>query len=336
MNILFTCAGRRNYLVKFFQDALAGSGLVIACDNRLDAPAMQIADRAFQVPLVDSPEYWTVIEEICRKNEVRLLFSLNDLELPFLARQTKHFRSFGTIPVVASEAIIDTCFDKLATARFLSENNFRVPRTFVDPKQALAEIALGRLSFPLILKPRWGSASISIEIVDNEEELGMVHALILSRLKRSILASVSDQSEDQAVLIQEKALGQEYHLDIVNDLDGNHVATLAKMKLAMRAGETDKAISVDNPILSEVGRRLGELTRHPGVMDCDVFLEGEDVTVLEMNPRFGGGYPFSQLAGANIPSALIAWARGKEPDPTWLGVTAGVTVVKCDELVVTR
>ena len=56
--------------------------------------------------------------------------------------------------------------------------------------------------------------------------------------------------------------------------------------------------------------------------------------MLELNPRFGGGYPFSHAAGADLPAALIAWASGKEPDPRWLRIRPGVMSAKCDRLVV--
>ena len=117
------------------------------------------------------------------------------------------------------------------------------------------------------------------------------------------------------LIAQEKVTGTEYGLDIVNDLAGRHVTTFVKRKLAMRAGETDKAVTVSHPALEAVGRRIGEALRHIGNLDCDVFVDGERFWVLELNPRFGGGYPFTHRAGANLPAALIAWAQGETVDP---------------------
>ena len=37
--------------------------------------------------------------------------------------------------------------------------------------------------------------------------------------------------------------------------------------------------------------------------------------VIDMNARFGGGYPFSHLAGMDLPRAYVAWAEGKEAEP---------------------
>jgi len=53
-----------------------------------------------------------------------------------------------------------------------------------------------------------------------------------------------------------------------------------------------------------------------------------------MNPRLGGGYPFSHMAGANLPAALVAWANREQPDAHWLQVEPNIMASKYDELVV--
>ena len=40
MNILFTCAGRRTYLLKYFKEQLADDGLIAGTDMQLTAPAL--------------------------------------------------------------------------------------------------------------------------------------------------------------------------------------------------------------------------------------------------------------------------------------------------------
>ncbi|MGA8478635.1 MAG: hypothetical protein WB696_11815 [Chthoniobacterales bacterium] len=58
--------------------------------------------------------------------------------------------------------------------------------------------------------------------------------------------------------------------------------------------------------------------------------------MIDINPRFGGGYPFSHIAGANLPAALIAWANGQQPDPAWFRVEANVAASRYDSLSVTK
>jgi carbamoyl-phosphate synthase large subunit len=120
----------------------------------------------------------------------------------------------------------------------------------------------------------------------------------------------------------------------VNDLNGNHVCVFVKHKLAMRAGETDRALTIENDELEAIGATIGRGLRHIGNLDCDVLAGENGFATLEINPRFGGGYPFSHAAGANLPAALIAWANGAEPNADWLAVTPNVTASKCDRLVI--
>jgi len=333
-NVLLTCGGRRNYMVDYFRAALAGRGEVCVADSSGDAPALHEADRAFVVPRVDHPDYIEHLLELCRRNEVGLLLSLNDLELPLLARHRDRFRRQGTVAVVSSPDVIETCFDKWSTARFLAACGVAGPRTFLTLRDAQAALDARELALPLVIKPRWGSASIGIAYVEDPNDLAPTCQFIRRQLARSILAEASAGDLEHAILIQERIAGQEYGLDVVNDLDGRHVGTFARCKLAMRAGETDRAVTVRNAELDRLGAVIAQRLRHVGNLDCDVFLAEDRPYVLELNPRFGGGYPFSHAAGADLPAALIAWARGEAADPRWLHIRPGVRAAKCDRLVV--
>jgi carbamoyl-phosphate synthase large subunit len=334
MNVLLTCAGRRNYLVKFFGDALGAQGQVFAADASTEAPALQEADRAFVVPSINHPSYIDSLLSICRKYEAHLLFSLNDLELPLIAREKERFLQIGTVPVVSSPEVIDICFDKWATLGFLRDCGLDVASTCDSLDDAQEFLSQGELTFPLVIKPRWGSASIGIEYPEDKEELDLAYRLVRKRLPRTILAGPSAEDLAHSILIQEFLTGEEYGLDIINDLDGNYVTTFVKRKLKMRAGETDRSVTVQDNRLMEVGRTIGQQLGHIGNLDCDVFVTDSGCYVLEMNPRFGGGYPFSHIAGANLPAAIIAWARGETPDPSWLTVEYDVTASKYYDLII--
>jgi len=271
---------------------------------------------------------------LCRKHDIRLLLSLNDLELPLLARARPQFLAVGTIAVVSPPEIVDLCFDKWATAQFLAECGIPAPRTFLSVKSARAALRSGELSYPVVVKPRWGSASIGIEYPQDERELELVYDLIKLRISRSILAGVSAAEPDRCVLIQERLTGQEYGLDVVNDLDGRYLATFARRKLGMRAGETDRAVTVEHATLTQLGETLGSRLGHVGVLDCDVFQSDAGWHCLELNPRFGGGYPFSHAAGADIPALLVALAESREPQAEWLRIAPDVTSAKCDHILV--
>lgn len=330
-NILFTCAGRRAYLLNYFKEQLGNEGLVIGTDMQLSAPALTVADVKEQVPAVYDDGYINCLLDICRRNEIRALISLNDLELPILARHRERFNTEGTFLIVSSEEVVDTCFDKYHTAQFVESIGLLTPKTYISIQEAKWALKENTLRFPLVMKPRWGSGSIGIEFVNSMEELDDMYSMLHRKVQKSILATAS-QGED-TILIQERIKGQEYGLDVMNDLRGNNRGVSVKKKLAMRAGETDKAQTVDNPAIRAIGHTLGERLHHIGNLDVDVFESDGKYYVLELNPRFGGGFPFSYEAGVNFPKAIIEWLKGNETDDSLLCPRYGKTFSKCDYLV---
>ena len=172
MNVMLTCAGRRNYLVKSFQEALMGRGQVFAADACADAPALKQADQSFLIPSVDQAAYIDTVLSICQQHGVLLLISLNDLELPVIAKHRTRLLEIGTIPVISSPEIVNTCFDKWETFEFLKASGLDTPNTYLSLSDALESLARGDITFPLVVKPRWGTASIGIQYCEDDEELG--------------------------------------------------------------------------------------------------------------------------------------------------------------------
>ena len=332
MNILFTCAGRRNYLVNYFKEVLKGSGNVIAVDSQLSAPALVEADVKIQVPPINHPEYLDVLKDIIVDNKIDAVISLNDLELPVLAKNKKELEIWGAKVLVSDEQIINTSFDKWRTYEFFKKHKIQTLLSYISLDDALQSIKEGKLKFPVVVKPRWGSASSEINIVESTEELILSFELLKKRIIKSQLNHITKADEDRCVIIQERSEGEEYGMDVLNDFEGNYYGTFVRKKLAMRAGETDKAVSVINPKLTKLGKYLSSATGHIGNMDCDFFVKGKEIYMLEMNPRFGGGYPFSHEAGINIPAIYITWLKGKGSVDQFNNYKANMVFSKCDRL----
>ena len=331
MNILFTCAGRRTYLLKYFKENLVEGDKVVATDMQLSAPALQVADVKLQVPAVYDPDYVNITLNICKEQQVDVLLSLNDLELPILAENKARFEELGVKVIVSSPEVIDIAFDKYKTAQWVESLGLFAPKTYVRLEDVKKALAAGEIEFPLFMKPRWGSGSIGLESIADMEELDIYYNLLMKKIKKTILATAS--VGDEYIMIQEKLTGSEFGLDIMNDLAGNNVGVSVKQKLAMRAGETDKAVTVDLPEVREMGRKIGEALGHIGNLDVDIMQRADGAyCVLELNPRFGGGFPFSYEAGVNMPKAIIQWVKGEEVDPQMLQPEYGRMFSKNDYL----
>ena len=333
LNILFTCAGRRNYLINYFKEALGDDGKIFAADMSLSAPAMEDADVSVLVSNVDNENYIEELKTIIKKHSIKAVISLNDLELPILSKHKNELEACGTKVIVSSENVIDLTFDKLKTFNFLKDIGLKTPLTYTTLEDAKEALKNKEVEFPLVVKPRWGSASIGIDFPETMEELDLAFKLQKIKLKKSILTSVSLKDFDHAILIQEKINGKEYGMDIVNDFDTDYFGTFVREKYSMRGGETDKAISVIDERFEKLGHQISNQLKHMGSLDCDIFVTKNDIYVLELNPRFGGGYPFSHEAGINTAAIYIEWIKGNKNVSQFNNYESDKLFSKCDRLI---
>ena len=310
MNILLTSAGRRGYLVEYFKEALNGTGEVHVGNSTPLSPVFYYADKCVVTPLIYDEDYVPFLLRYCEKNHIDAVISLFDIDLYMLAQHKADFAKIGVTVLVSDPEVILNCNDKWNTYQFCQKHGFATPKTYCRIEAARAALAAGELTYPVIIKPRWGMGSIAIYQAENEEELDVLTRKVKREIFDSYLKYESAFDKDECVLFQEKIKGQEHGLDVIHDLEGKHCLTVVREKIAMRSGETDCAKVLLNPAIEAVGTAVGEALGHIGNLDMDVFVTENEIYVLEMNARFGGGYPFSHLAGVNLPGAIVKWLTG--------------------------
>lgn len=331
MNILITSVGRRTYLIDYFKAALGAYGRVYAA-NSCQTYSMSHADGGIITPQIYDDGYVEFLINYCRNNDISAIVSVFDIDLPILAKNKQTFAKHGITVVVSDENVINICNDKWRTYQFLISHGIATPKTFLTIESVKSAIASGALSYPVIMKPRWGMGSIGIYKVDNDDELSVLHSKLQREIFQTYLKYESSEAKDNCIIFQEMIKGQEYGLDVFNDLYGNLVTIVAKKKIAMRAGETDIAEIVDPGIFSKTGVALSKGLHHICNLDADCFLDSDGrVYVLELNCRFGGQYPFSHLAGVNFPRQILQWLAGENTDPT--NITPQIGTVCCKDLV---
>jgi len=312
MNILFTCAGRRNYLLKFFKSVQGVK--TFACDSSVYAPALYEADDYFIVPDVYDRNYINFLFKEAILRRISAIIPLNDLELPVLAKNKKKFEAGGIKILVSDLKVINTCFDKYKTISFSANLNVCKIPTFLKPEDAIMYQS-NNPDCSFVIKPRWGTASIGIFYPKNKDELFFLFNYNKDRISQTFLNKISSTDYENCILIQKRIIGQEYGIDIINNLDARYEATLIRKKISMRSGETDKAETLHDGRLKTLGKEIAGKLKHIGILDCDVIIANGSIYLLEMNPRFGGGYPFMHSAGVNLPYALTEWIRGNITPP---------------------
>jgi carbamoyl-phosphate synthase large subunit len=294
-----------------FRRALAEQGLsgaVLATDMSPRSAAFHHADRAFIVPRCTSDEFVPEMLELCRRQGVRLVVPTIDTELPALARARSEFAAVGVTVAVSRPETVAIGADKRLTHTWLVEHDFPTVR---QAEAAAVAVDPGDWDFPAIVKPVWGSASIGVRSVKSVAELAGV-------------------AED--VVVQSLAPGQEHTVDLFVDAAGQVRCVLPRRRLEVRGGEVSKAVTVHHAGLEDLVSRIGAtLPGARGALNVQVFVDGDHLAVIEVNPRFGGGYPLSWQAGAHFPAWLLAEVTGRSFEPVrW---QEGVVMLRYDDAV---
>lgn len=327
--VLLASAGRRPYLARWFSEAfdrLGVQGRVVLADADVHAPARAFADCFIAAPPVASGDYSRWLRETLERENIDLAISINDFELSTWARLEDH--STFDVLVRLAPSLQDAVEDKRAMANLLTANDIATPRNVpLDSDQTAAESEI-------VLKGRYGSGSRGLRLTQRSEVERLLPAVISEVTERDGAPASHIDEAAHLVVAQERIRGDEYGLDVVCDLDGQFASVLARKKLAMRAGETDRAVTVEPAAFAELARRLAQAIPHKGVIDVDVIVDERGAAwVIDVNPRFGGGYPFSHVAGADVPAALIAWLTGTSDAGQFLHYEPNVAGSKSVEIV---
>jgi carbamoyl-phosphate synthase large subunit len=270
MSVLLTSAGRRAYLVRYFQEALGAAGKVVVANTDLDSAAAQVADHAVRVPPSWDPEYVPTILNVCREHSIRLLCSLHDLDTYFLAPHAPELRETGAVPMLPDNDWGRRTLDKLECSRYLQKQGFDVPWTDSSLENARIALARNEIHFPLLVKARHGFGSLGLTRCQSLDELTWYYQRTQKQLEQLSVYNFLSERSNQLVLIQQEVSGQEYCVDLVNDLEGNYAAHFAGEVHGMRAGETDQLTTVSPERFGTLPRRISQLTRHPGIWGIDL------------------------------------------------------------------
>ena len=285
-NILITSAGQRVALVRGFQETLRRffpDARVYTTDmNPRLAPAAYVSDGCFEVLRVTDPNYIQQLLQLCKDNGVGMIIPTIDTELLVLAKNKALFEENGIVVSVSSLDFITICRDKRNTAEFFKEHGIRVPKA-IDKNNP---------TFPLFAKPYDGSLSTNLHYIKSAEEL------------------TTEILEDPKLLFMEyidKEQYKEYTIDMYYGRDHKVKCIVPRERIKRRAGEINKGLTEKEPLTQYLLDRLETIDGCVGCICIQLFLNREtgDVVGIEINPRFGGGYPQTYAAGGNFAELLI-------------------------------
>jgi carbamoyl-phosphate synthase large subunit len=315
-NVLLSSAGRRVALLRAFErdlDHLGVDGAVAAVDASPLTAAGHLASWLEPIPSVGDPTYVDALLDVCHRHEVRVLVPTIDPELPVLAALAGRLRAVGVHPLVSGPATTAIAGDKWRTHRHLVDAGIPTPAQW-RPDEARA--AADDLPYPLIAKPVAGSASVGLVRLDDAAALHRNTEL------------------DDGYLVQRCVRGREHTVDIWVGRDGEVWDAVARERLEVRGGEVSKGVTRRDGAVLEAATAVAEsLPDAYGPLTIQVFRDGTDVHVIEVNARFGGGFPLAWEAGAHFPRWAITDALDLDPAPRPWPWVADLVMLRFDEAV---
>lgn len=314
MNILLTSAGRRVSLLRAFRRAIENlkGSKIMAADCDPTAPTLIEADKSFILPRASSDMYIEELISICEQKKIDLIIPLIDPELPLLAGNKDILYKMGCTVAISSSETVNIGNNKLATWEFFTSNNIPTVQTFT--KEEAQEKLIGHdLGFPVIIKPRCGSSSQGIIKCDTRDQL----SFYISR--------------EKDIIVQEMLFGPEVTLDIMGDGQGGLLALVPRKRLKVRGGEVERGITVDDELFNDYVVKIVRILKPFGAINIQCFITGGCPVFTEINPRFGGGYPLADAAGAQFPEMLIALVRGEKVKPMIGQYQRGLLMSRFDE-----
>jgi carbamoyl-phosphate synthase large subunit len=287
MNLLITSAGRRVSLIKAFKESFVllklKSKIFITDLNTERSPAAYFADESFNIGYFNDPNYINDLLEICLKNKVSIIVPTLDTELIQLANSKSVFKANGIDVIISDLKLIEILRDKITTNTFFNSLNIRTPIIY----------SKDNMKFPVFLKPLNGSNSKGIYKAENINEI-----------------KPSDLDSKNMMILEniDNAIYDEYTIDLYYDKNSILKCIVPRIRLKVVGGESNQGITKKNEVLDFVKDRFSSIEGAVGCLTLQVFsnkLTPSDIVGIEINPRFGGGYPFSLNAGANFPEFII-------------------------------
>ncbi len=242
-------------------------------------------------------ELYEDIHAVCEQNDISVLVPFVDAAVGVAAEYVSRYPD--TFAPTGTREQAELMFDKVAAAAKFEELGLPIPKTYHAGDPCLR----------LIAKPRHGSASQGIRIINSIDQLD------------DVLIHGSDY------LIQERIDNrEELTVDCyVSVNSGRIVAVVPRVRDEVTGGEVSRTTVIHNEKAEILVRRTLQETGLRGAVTVQLIhdLDDDKYMIMEINPRLGGGAVAAVHAGANIPEMMLSEALGQEPESclNWADIT---------------
>jgi len=318
VKVLLTCVGTQVApgIISMIRRNRRYKVRVIGVDagKREELVGRYFCDNFYTVPYARSKVYLSAIMDICKKENVRIVFPGSDEEALVLSRYKTAFDAIGVKVACADAASIKRSQDKLRLMEFLKRNGIRVAECCNPRSLAELERMCRRLGYPkknVVIKPRVSRGSRGFRIITKSTDLytkfcknefyyvSLAEILQLFRRRSKSL---------EGFFLMEYLGGKRYSVDVLMERS-RPVACVCRRKIFPIGSPTQMADIVHDPDVIEYAKRVASLL----AFDYFVQIEaGRDrygrVCLIEVNPRIDATLPIVEGLNINYFEEMILYA----------------------------
>jgi len=274
--------------------ALSVSGLpvnVFAIDIHPLSAGLFMAEKAMVLPKPEEPGGLSEWEQRLRENDVASLIPGSDHDLTPLASVRQEWERDGLCNVLVSDPeLVRAGRDKALTCQALKNAGLPAPESVWDLTLDEAVAWANSNGYPVILKPREGSASRGVQLIRNPEEL----RFYFPRTPKPIIQEyLSKPGEDE-----------EFTCAVFVDKTGTPTGTfMARRELS--SGTTYRAEIGFWPEINDLLVAIGSALRPRGVLNVQLRMTERGPVPHELNVRCSGTTAIRAHFGYNEPEMLL-------------------------------
>lgn len=265
---------------------------IVGVDTTARSAGLFDCDRRYTVPRVEDRQFLSAIEAICQAESVDVLAPIGNFELELFAAAAPGLRvKFGVRVISNTPEAVALARDKRTSAEVVARHGVAVPAIHDQSDSAAVPV-------PVIVKPTIGAGSHGVSVV---------------RDRAGLAAAVKHAGKDP--LIQDFIDGQEYTVDLVVDPAGLILAAAPRIRVEVRAGQSYKGVTVNDPEVEAAARRCARAVGLTGQGNVQLIKSAENgrCYFVEVNPKFAAAMGLTIGAGLNVPLLYVKLALGLRP-----------------------
>ena len=244
---------------------------IFGCDVNEIAVGMDLVEEFWQSKYAVEDGYIEELLEKCKKYEITHLIPVNEREIEVIGKERFRFEKNHIKLVLQSENILEICLDKYITAKFLSQNGFDVPMTYISKNE------IPDIKKTYICKPRKSNGSKNIFVFYPDEN-----------------KEIDDKKQENLVFQEYIECDDEYTIGVFKYKD---VINTIAFKRKLKNGYSNQVDLSHDEKLVQIAKKIAEIMQLEGYINIQLRKQKNRYYIFEINPRISGTVRFRHMLG---------------------------------------